>query len=159
MEFFCKVCDKIIENYSINNPNIVEIDKIFNDCVTSFDKKFVIYAINCGIYLVFDNSFKIHIETYLCLNVDDLTKIKSYLLCWIDYLRSQGYGFCNITEMIFEITTDKHYITHKQYMNQPMQIIERRLNFVIDRCPQLINALDRSKNHPLIRNYSHMFVQ
>ena len=40
-----------------------------------------------------------------------------------------------------------------------MQMVKRRLNFVIDRCPQLINALDRSKNHPLIRKHSHIWVQ
>ena len=42
-------------------------------------------------------------------------------------------------------------MTHNHYLSQPMQMVERRLNFVIDRCPQLINALDRSKTYPLIR--------
>ena len=44
-------------------------------------------------------------------------------------------------------------------MKQPMHAIERRLNFVIDRHPQLINAMDRSKIHPLIRKYSHIRAQ
>ena len=42
-------------------------------------------------------------------------------------------------------------MTYKEYMKQPMHAIERRLNFIIVRHPQLIKALDRSKNHPLIR--------
>ena len=50
-------------------------------------------------------------------------------------------------------------MTHNHYLNQPIQMIERRLKFVIDRCPQLINALDRTKSHPLIRKYSHICVQ
>ena len=42
-------------------------------------------------------------------------------------------------------------MTHKYYNEHPNQMIKRTLNFAIDRCPQLINALERSKNHPLIR--------
>ena len=40
-----------------------------------------------------------------------------------------------------------------------MQMVEGRLNFVIDRRLQLINAFDRTKNHPLIRKYSHIRAQ
>ena len=61
--------------------------------------------------------------------------------------------------MIIETTTDKHYMTHNHYLNQPMQMVERRLNFVIDRCPQLINALDRSKKLHLDRKNSHKCLQ
>ena len=53
--------------------------------------------------------------------------------------------------MIIKTIGDKCNMTHKHYINQPMQMIERRLNFVIHRHPQLINPLDRTKNHPLIR--------
>ena len=76
MELLCEVCKKPnIENYTINNPNLDEIDKLLNDYVTSQNRKFYLYALICDIYLVFDNKFKIHIETYYCLNKDDLTKI------------------------------------------------------------------------------------
>ena len=37
-----------------------------------------------------------------------------------------------------------------------MPMVERRINFIINKNPELINALDRSKNHPLIRKYSHI---
>ena len=44
MEFLCEVCKKlIIENYTINNPNVEEIDKILNDYVSSQNKQFYIY--------------------------------------------------------------------------------------------------------------------
>ena len=35
-----------------------------------------------------------------------------------------------------------------------MSMIERRINF-ISKNPQLINALNRNKDHPLIRKYNH----
>ena len=117
MEFFSKVCDKFsIENYSINKPNLDEIDKILKDCVTSHNKKFDIYAIKCEFYLVFDNNFKIHKETNDFPNKDDITKIKSHLLYWIEYYKLQGYGLCNINEMIIKTVTDKYYMTRKLYI-------------------------------------------
>ena len=81
MDFFCKVCDKsnfenesnynnyiatskiehdqsFFENYIIINPNLVEMDKILNDCITSHIKNFNIYFINCDFNLVFDNNSK-----------------------------------------------------------------------------------------------------
>ena len=41
------------------------------------------------------------------------------------------------------------------YINQPMSMLERRINFIIARNPQLINSLNRNKNHPLVNKYSH----
>ena len=45
-------------------------------------------------------------------------------------------------------------MTYKYYMNSPMSMIERRLNFIIAISPELINLLDLSKNHPLVNKYS-----
>ena len=39
-----------------------------------------------------------------------------------------------------------------------MSMLERRINMIIAKNPQLINALDRTKNHPLIRKYSHIYM-
>ena len=47
-------------------------------------------------------------------------------------------------------------MTYKYYRNLPMTNLERRLNIIIAKNPQLINALDRKKNIPLIRKYSHI---
>ena len=61
--------------------------------------------------------------------------------------------------MIFKSVSDECFITYKQYFDQPMHMVEKRINFVIGKQPQLINAIDDSKNHPLIRKYSHIYVQ
>ena len=47
-------------------------------------------------------------------------------------------------------------MTYKKYMNFPMSMLERRINMVIGKNPQLLNSLDRNKNHPLIRKHSHI---
>ena len=35
-------------------------------------------------------------------------------------------------------------------------MLERRINFIINKNPQLIIALNRNKNNPLIRKYNHI---
>ena len=61
--------------------------------------------------------------------------------------------------MTSNIISDRCNITYKNYINSPMPMVERRINYIIARNPQLINILDRNKNHPLIRKYSHIPFQ
>ena len=58
--------------------------------------------------------------------------------------------------MVISILVDKCNITYKNYINSPMPMLERRINFIIAKNPKLVNSLDRNKNHPLIRKYSHI---
>ena len=53
--------------------------------------------------------------------------------------------------MIIETISDIGNITIIYYMNNPMHMIERRLNMIKARNPQLINALDRRVSHAVIR--------
>ena len=46
-------------------------------------------------------------------------------------------------------------MTCNYYLQHPIQAVERKLNLIIAKNPHLINSLNRSHNHPLIRNYSH----
>ena len=142
MDCLCQTCDQFIyDEYSINNPNLNDIDKIINNYVTSYNKKFDRYSIKYDFYLVFNDDFKIHIETYYVHNKDDLTKIKMNLLSWIEHLKFEGYSFCHINEMIIKTITDKHWMTYNTYMQTPMPMVERRFNYVFHKCPYLIRAL------------------
>ena len=58
--------------------------------------------------------------------------------------------------MTIYINSDRCNITYENYINNPMPMVERRLNMNIARIPHIINSLDRNKNHPLIRKYSHV---
>ena len=40
------------------------------------------------------------------------------------------------------------------YFKQPLEMLELKLNMLLDETPQLINSLDGSVNHPFIREYS-----
>ena len=49
-------------------------------------------------------------------------------------------------------------MTLEFYKNMPMSMIERRLNIIIAKNPSLIKSLDQTRNHPLIRKYSHITI-
>ena len=44
-------------------------------------------------------------------------------------------------------------MTHEIAIEQPMEMVELKLNMIIDINPHLIIALDRSVSHPFISNY------
>ena len=48
------------------------------------------------------------------------------------------------------------YMTYKLYDQRQLLMVELRLNMIIEGNPYLINALDRTVNHHLIRGYSYM---
>ena len=94
MEYLCQTCDEFIyDEYSINNPNLNDIDKIINNYVTSYNKKIDIYSIKCGFYLVFNDDFKIPIETYYVHNKYDLTKLRQ------NYY--PGLNISNLKDIVF----------------------------------------------------------
>ena len=45
-------------------------------------------------------------------------------------------------------------MSYRYFLNSPMSMIERRMNIIIAKNPQLINLLHISKNHPLVKKYS-----
>ena len=57
--------------------------------------------------------------------------------------------------MTINIISDRCNMSYKHYMDQQMSMCERKINMNFARNPQLIISLDRNKNHPLIRKYSH----
>ena len=49
-----------------------------------------------------------------------------------------------------------NYINYKYYLKQPMQRIQRRLNMIIAKNPQLIKSVNRGSDHSLIRKHIHI---
>ena len=48
--------------------------------------------------------------------------------------------------------------TYKYYMNTPMSMLERRMNMVIGKNPQLIKSLNIKENHPITRKYDYLLL-
>ena len=141
--------------YIINNVKINEFDKIFNYYITTHNKKFDFYYIDCEFEILFEYNYTANIVINYHYNTDYIN-IKSYLLFYIDSCEINGFKFNNINHMIINTVSCMCNMSYKYYINQPMSMLERRINFIIARNPQLINSLYRNKNHPLIRKYSHI---
>ena len=159
MTHLCYHCNKndkcFYTKYTINIVNIDEFEKIFNYYISNHNKKFDLYYIDCEFEILFENNYTANIEINYHYNTDYIN-IKSYLLFYIDSCKSGGYKFNIINHMIINTISCRCNMSYKQYINNPMSMLERRINFLIARNPKLINSLDRNKNHPLIRKYSHI---
>ena len=62
----------------------------------------------------------------------------------------------SIYEKIIKTISDERYMTYQYYINNPMQMVERRLKMIPAKNPLLINLLNRRLCNPLIRKYSHI---
>ena len=140
-----------ISNISLIKSILIILKKIFNDYITNHNKNFDFYFINCEFQIATDNRL-VNIEINFHHNTDYIN-LKSYL-CF--YTESHGINFFNINNMIINTISCLCNMTYKYYLNNPMSMLERRINFIINKNPELINNLDRSKNHPLIRKYSYI---
>ena len=82
--------------------------------------------------------------------------LKRLLLLWVEYFSELRFLFCHISEMCITTISNKGYMTDDSHFKEPMQMVELKLKMIIVESPYLINALDRSVNHPLNRKYSYM---
>ena len=153
--YHCNKNDKCFyTKYIINNVKINDFDKIFNYYFFN-NKKFDFYYIDCEFVNLFENNFTANIEINYHYNTDYIN-IKSYLSFYIDSCEINGYKFKNFNHMIIKTISCMCNMSYNYYINHPMSMLERQINMIIAKNPQLINALDRPKNHPLIRKYSHI---
>ena len=56
--------------------------------------------------------------------------------------------------MNFATISNRRRMTYKHYIKQPMKIVELKLKGIINKIPHLINALDGSIKHPLVKKYN-----
>ena len=174
MNLLCRVCDRsIIENeseyyiylatlrkkddkkYTINNINLDDVDKILNDYISTDNKSFDFYFLYCEFKLQFDKSFYTYLKASYVYN-KEIEKISQYLFFYIECTESKGYEFHKNNQMIINIISDRCNKSTEMYIDNPMPMVERRINFIIAKNPQLIKSLHRNKNHALSRKYSHI---
>ena len=137
--------------YIINNVDINNFDKIFNDYITNHNKKFDFYNINCEFQIEFNYQL-LNIEINFHHNTDYIN-LKCLLFF---YTESHNIKNFKINQMIINTISCLCNMTYKYYLLMPMSMLERRMNYIIAKNPQLINALNRNKNHPLIRKYNYI---
>ena len=174
-EILCQVCDYEIFNdkrelnhyltsfhkrydrglyykYTINNININNINKIFDYYITIHNEKFDMYFFNCVIQIQFNNNIIANLEIHNHYNTDYIN-IENYLSLFLKSFENAGYKISNINHMIIKITSCICNIRYKHYVDKPMSMLERGINYIIAKNPQLIN---QNHNHPLIRKYPNI---
>ena len=119
-------------------------------------KKYL-FLIKCDFKLIFNNDFSkpIHIETGFYHNTLFIN-LKTFLLYPIESFIEKGHTFSHIDDMNISTTNDKRYMTYEYYIQHPMPSIELKFNVNPAKNPHLINSLNRSLTHPLMKKYSHI---
>ena len=138
--------------YKINNIDLNNINKIFIYYITIHNEKFEIYFIICVIQIKFNNNIIVNLENNN-LYYTDYVNIEKYLSGYLKCCERAGYKIININHMIINITSCICNIRYKHYIDKPMSMIERRINYIITKNPQIIN---QNHNHPLIRKYANI---
>ena len=138
--------------YIINDVNLNNINKIFDYFINIHNEKFDLYFINCVIQIKLDNNIIYNLEITNHYNTD-YVNIENYISMYLKSFVNIKFIFYKINHMIINITSCICNIKFKHYKDKPMSMLERRINYIITKNPQLIN---RNHNHPLIRKYPNI---
>ena len=159
-----QICDSCLKNnkylytsYIIENIDIDEVDEMFDKYNNIHNQKFVFYYIDCQFEIKFKDIIFAKIEINQHFNTDYIN-IKNYLLFYIDSCEYGNFIFDNIINMKINTISGKCNMTYKYYMNTPMSMLERRINIIISKNPQLIKSLNIKENHPIIKNYNYLLL-
>ena len=142
----------IYYKYIINNINLNNINKIYDYHISIHNEKFDFYFISCIVQIKFDNNMTANLEITNRYNTDYIN-IENYLSMYLNSLGDTEYKFYKINHMIINITSCICNIKFKHYKDKPMSMLERKINYIISKNPQLIN---KYHNHPLIRKYPNI---
>ena len=138
--------------YIFNNINLNNINKIFDYYIRVHNEKFIKYFFNCVVQIKFNDNIIAKLEITNHYNTDYIN-IENYLTMYLKSCENAGYRMNNINHMIINITSCICNIRYKHYIDKPMSMLERRINYNITKNPQLIN---QNHNHPLIRKYPNI---
>ena len=104
----------------------------------------IFFFLKCIFEKEFENNSTAVIEINYHYNID-INNIRSYLLFYIDSCKLDGYIFKKIKQLTINTKNCLCIMTYEYYINNPMPMVERRINFNISKNPHLINSLDRKK--------------
>ena len=159
-----QICNSCLKNikclytiYIVENIDIDEVEGIFEKYINFHNQKFVFYYIDCRFQIKFNDNIFAKMEINQHFNTDYLN-IKSYFLFYIDSCRYGNFVFDNNIKMEISMISCRCNMTYKKYMNSPMSMLERRINMVIGKNPQLIKSLDIKENHPITRKYDYLLL-
>ena len=141
---------------SIENPNISDVDEIFYPYIIEHNKKYDYNQFKCHFKLAFsDNQRSEYVKPPL-FDSKTITSLRNFLENVIRYFKDKGYDFNPIAETNTITIANKMFMSYDFYIKHNMHAVEWKLNAIVTKSKNLINELDRSKRHPLIRKFSHV---
>ena len=146
--------DRFIHKKLTNkNPYLNKISNIIDTFIIDYDKKYDFYLIKYDFNLVFNNYENLpHLYSSLS-NSKIMFCLKSVLKDVINEYNNKGYTFNRKVELNVITKAHKRDMTYDFYIKHNMCALEWKLNAMINKNKNLINKLDRSKCHPLIRKF------
>ena len=138
---------------SKENPEFFNVDALYNDFINNHNEKYYFYYVKCNFNLVFDNNFFPCIESDVNTN-KTICYWKKFLIHPIQDFINPGYKVSHKSNMNKITINIRMNMTYENYITQPMG--GKQINMNISKNPHLIISLERNKNHPLIRNFSHL---
>ena len=148
--------NKIIHKYNIENPNFLHIEKILQEHVDDYNKKFEFYLIYCKWKLHFSDTI-IDVKSDRLYNIFPPSwNLRSWLISKIESLENDECIFSHIS--IMEIVFINHWrnATYEHYLKIPKTMLEWSMIKKLAINPQLIKAFNINTYYPLIRKYRHI---
>ena len=143
------------KNHTIKNPNLFDINFIFNKVMEIHEKKFDLYLVKYDFILVFDSEVYLHIKSEFQYNTSIFYR-KRFLLNWVEIFSERRHQFSHIYELNITSSSNKRYMTCECYIKKPMQMVDLILKLTLFRNPHVIKSLDRRMDQLFTRNYSNI---
>ena len=161
MTQICYSCLKnnkcLYTTYIIENIDIDEIDNFFYKYINIHIQKFIFYYIDCQFEIQFKDNVFAKREINQHFNTDYIN-IKNYSLFYIDSCEYGNFIFDNIINMKIITISCRCNMTYKYYMNTPMFMLERLINIIISKNPQLIKSLNNKDKHPITSQCDYLLL-
>ena len=149
--------NKIIHKRNFKNPSFLHIEKILQEHVDGYNKKFEFYLIYCKWKLHFSDTI-IDVKSDRLYNIFPPSwNLRRWLISKIEILENDECIFSHISDMEIVFITHWRNATYEHYLKIPKTMLEwsRIKKLAIN--PNLLKAFNINTYHHLIRKYGHIF--
>ena len=180
MDHYCDVCEKHIKpkskykhfksksreefdkckhiSLSLTDIDVNDLDEAFYLYIIEHNKLFDFFPVKGELILVFNENQYCTFVTSKLFDNKTLIPWKIWLEEIIDGLKNKGYIFNQIAEMHIITNANKKDLSYDFYIKHNMNVVERKLNAMINKNKNLINFLNRNRRHPLNRKFENYRV-
>ena len=145
--------NSIVRRYNILIPNFDEIDATMKEYVNENNKEYEEIDVP-SLFKLLTSTNRIR---YIRMKPESSLHYSFYVLekkLLLGRINQDRYYFSQVLEMRISFVSCIRSLTYNHCLKQPKPMGEMKVNEILAKNPQLINAVDRTNNHPLIRKYS-----